>query len=85
MRVGPPRDVSCCVDARGIRLQMMANNDPSVELQTCVVGKLQTRSNTDAYNHQIGLDRATFLQADGFFLDGSGFVFEVKDNAMGLS
>jgi hypothetical protein len=47
-----------------------------------LLGKLQTWSNTEAYNHQIGLDRATFLQVDGFLVYGSDFVFQVKDNAM---
>jgi hypothetical protein len=82
MRVGPPSDVPCRVDAWGTRLEILVDDDPSVELEACFLGKLQTWSNADAYNHQIGLDRATFLQAHGFFVDGSDFVFEVKDNAM---
>src|SRR6186713_947258 len=84
MWVRPARDVPCRVDAWGTRLEILADNDPSIELQTCVLGKLHTWSNADAYNNQIGLDRATFLQADGFFLDGSDFVFEVEGNAMFL-
>src|SRR5512143_39244 len=82
MWIGPPRDVPCRVHARGARLEILVDGDPSIELETRFLGELQTWSNADAYNHQLGFDRATFLQADVFFVDSSGFVFQVKDNAM---
>src|SRR6187200_1607608 len=82
MWVGPSSYIACGVNARGARLEILVDDDPSVELHACFLGKLQTWSNADAHNHQIGLDRSTFLQAEGLFVDGSDFVFEVKENAM---
>src|SRR5680860_413342 len=82
MWIGPTSYVACGVNARRACLKSGTDDDPSVELQACFLGELQTWSNAYAYNHQIGLDRATFLQADGFFVDGSNFVFEMKDHAV---
>ena len=82
MWVGPSSYIACGRKCPRRSSEILVDDDPSVELHACFLGKLQTWSNADAYNHQIGLDRSTFLQADGLFVDGSDFVFEVKDNAV---
>jgi hypothetical protein len=80
--VRPSGDVSRGVHTGDARLKILIDDNTAIEPKPRLLGKSQPWSNSDACNHDIGLDCFTRLQANGFAVDSNRLILKVEHNTV---
>src|SRR5262245_24465152 len=82
VQIRPARNVPGRIDSWHARLQMVTNEHAAINGEAGFFSTREEWAHPDAYNHQIGVERATALQCDGLAVDGARRVLEVEDHAV---
>ena len=77
MWIGPTRNISCCVDVRNARLEVLINGNPVIKRNSGLLSELQSGTHANAHDYKISLDGTTILQSYHPITNGSGLVFQL--------
>src|SRR4051794_11168604 len=82
MRIGPARDIACCVDSGDTAFEIGVYANSAFQGKTGLLGQAEPRTHADADDHHVGLQRAAALQRRAFPIVRDNGISEMEDNAV---